>query len=328
MKKILSILVFGAGMLCIIILLNPLFVDKKFNRYYILSEELKQIEDIDVQVYGSCHAYSSFNTLYFTEETGVSSYCMANPGEIMPASYLRIKERLKNDIPKVVVVETWGVNAYETYLTEESIFEEYFGLNVENIPFSKEKLEVINRYDALDLLEENFYIAKYKDRLLQFSIDEIDFDYSYEKAKAKYYSEMTSWLYDEMENRLEYRGFDANPFNDLSDYPKKQAKVSRNSVLEVEEDMMYYVEKIIELCDLNDTKLIFYRAPYRSTKNELRKENYLDAYFEERGIPYYNLEEEIEFDYKWDFLDYEHLSRRGAQKATEFLMEKILLEIE
>ena len=315
MKKIISVIIFCVIAVHFILAANSLFVDKSLNRYYMLSRELEQYDNIDVQIYGSCHAYTSFDSLYFTQKTGISSYNMSNPSEIIPATYLRMYERFKKDVPEVVFVETWGVNAYETYIEKELIFEKYLPLNIEDIPFSTEKLSVINNYDSLDILEDNFHIAKYKERLLEFSLTEADFDYSFEKAAEIYDPESENWLYQEMDNRFTHNGFKSNPSTELLDYEEQQAQVSEEDSLKVESDLICYVEKIIQLCKDNDVHLIFYRAPYRSSENELKKANYLKDYFEEK---------EIEFDYKQDFYDYEHLSDSGAKKCTDFLLNEIL----
>ena len=324
MKKLVSVITFSVVLIIAVNISNEIFVEKYLNRYYMLSQEIKEINDIDVQVYGSCHSYTSFNTLYFTETYGISSYNMANPGEIMPSTYLRMLERFKTDKPKVVLVDIWGVNAYETYDKTERILDYYLRSNIEDIPISRAKLEVINDFEALDMLEDNFAVAKYKDRLLELSLNELDFSYSFKKANEMYNADGTLYSYNEMENRIAHNGFKSNPSTPISNYDELQAKVDDNDMLRVEADLLKYVDKIIELCKKNNVEIIFYRAPYRSTKNELRKVNYLRVYFEEKEVLFYDLEKELQYNYEEDFYDYEHLSELGAKKATVFLSEKIM----
>ena len=87
---------------------------------------------------------------------------------------------------------------------------------------------------------------------------------------------------------------------------------------------MKYVCKIIDLCEEHDVELIFYRAPYTSTVNELKKSNWFADYCAERGILYVDLEKELSFDIETDFLDYHHLNESGALKATDYLAEIVL----
>jgi len=324
MKRAISIACVGLITLVLISNMNDVFVDKSLNRYYILSREIETIKEIDVQVYGSCHAYTSFDSAYFSEKYGMSSYNMSNPGEIMPSTYLRMVERFKKDKPEVVLVETWGVNAYETYNPTEKIMDSYFRINIEDIPFSKEKAEVINDFETLDMIEDNVALIKYRDRLTTFTLNKLDFDYCFEDASEIYNTgEWAKYLYDEMKNRLSNSGFKSNPSTPILDYQEQQAQIEENETLEVEADLMKYVDKIIELCKEENVPLIFYRAPYRSTANELRKANYLEKYFAGKDVLFFDLEKELEYDYENDFFDYEHLSTVGATKSTDFLSEKI-----
>lgn len=328
MKRFLSSLAFFLIFITLLSGINEILVEKNLNRYYILSRELKNIEDVDVQVYGSCHAYTSFDSNYFSEQYGLSSYNMSNPSEIIPSTYLRMLERFKKDKPQVVLVETWGINAFDTYISEEKIFGEYLKLNVENIPISKEKIEVINEFETLDLIEDNLAIAKYKGRLLNASLSKQDFDYKFEEISQNYGEGTYQWLYDEMERRIANKGFSPTEAKEVLDYPELQAYVLDDEVVEVEAVLMKYIDKIIELCEENNVKLIFYRAPYVSKESELKKTNYLEKYLKAKNVSFFDMEKEIEYDYATDFSDHHHLSKEGAKKTTEFLGERIMKKIE
>lgn len=327
MKRLFSIVIFGVLFAFSINIANDVFVEKYMNRPYMLSKELENIDDVDVQIYGSCHAYTSFNSKLFTEEYGIYSYNMSGPGEIMPTTYLKMYERFKTDKPEIAVVEIWGIQAYETYEPTYKILDDYLRINVENVPFSFEKLEVIEDFYALDALEDNFALLKYKDRLTNFSINELDFNYSFEASYDKYCAEEEVYAYEEMKNRFANNGFKDTSYWPLYDYEKQQAVIGENEKLEVEADLLKYVDKIIELCKENDVKLMFYRSPYRSTPNELRKANWLADYLEEKDVLFVDIEPEIEWDYVCDFYDYEHLSRYGAEKATRYLGDIIMKEL-
>lgn len=325
MKKTISIFVFFLLLFMPIGAMNDVLVEKSVNRYFMLSHELKKVDDIDVQIYGSCHAYTSFDASYFTEKYGVDSYNMSNPGEIIPSTYLRMYERFQKDKPRIAVVEIWGVNAYETYEPTEKIFKDYFRGNIEDIPLSWEKLKVMREFEELDVIEDNLAFIKYRNRVVAYSLRPVDFKYSYEQAEAIWNNgEWPNYVYNEMSDRFSNNGYRKYEANSIPDYEVLQASVNDDEQLKVEDNLMKYVEKIIELCEENQVPVIFYRAPYRSTKNELRKTNYLKTYLDKEGIPFYDLEKEIKYDYEQDFYDYEHLSEYGALKATDFLGEKIM----
>ena len=127
-----------------------------------------------------------------------------------------------------------------------------------------------------------------------------------------------------MKNRLSNNGYKRNSSNTISDYSNLQADTEAKKQLAVEADIMEYIEKIIALCKANDVTLIFYRAPYVSTENELKKVHYLESYFEQKEILFIDLEQEIPYDYTVDFYDYQHLSEHGAKKSTDYLGEIII----
>ncbi|MBQ2062208.1 MAG: hypothetical protein II458_05980 [Oscillospiraceae bacterium] len=60
---------------------------------------------IDVLLLGSCNMYSSFSPVMMYERDGITSYNLSCPDQEMSTTYHYIKEALKRQKPKVVVVE-------------------------------------------------------------------------------------------------------------------------------------------------------------------------------------------------------------------------------
>lgn len=332
LKRIASCVLFSAIVITLLIHANDVVINKENNRYYYLEDFIKsEDENYKVQVYGSCHAYTSFDAPYMETEYGISSYIFANPGEIIPNTYLRMVERFKTDVPEVAIVDIWGMNPYETYMSQEDIFGKYMPVNVELLPYSSEKNEVIADYEKyLDDVHENFHLAKYKDRILGMDLRELDYNYSFDLVAIGdegHPDGYIEFIMREIEIRGKNRGFSAldpdKEVSDQSNFHEKQSKVDENDKLPYEDDIIKYLEKIIDLCEKNDVKLIFYRAPYISSKNELRKLNWLKSYCAEKNILFCDLEKEVEFDYKVDFKDDCHLNACGARKATVYLADKI-----
>lgn len=58
----------------------------------------------------------------------------------------------------------------------------------------------------------------------------------------------------------------------------------------------------------------------------MRKTNYLEQYFEDKNVSFYDLEEEIDYSYQEDFSDCYHLSEVGAEKSTRYLNDIIFKE--
>lgn len=324
MKKALLSILFLTMLYLSVRQLNNIVIDKTLNRYYMLDKELENKEqNYDVEIFGSCHAYTSFNPISYKKNYGYSAYNMANPSEIIPISYLRMLNQFKENKPKVVLVEIWGINAYNTYIECSTIFENYSPLNLELIPISKEKIEVINDFDEFNMLNDNLAFARYKDRIVNLELHDYDFNYSFAKIKNNKHIKEEKWVYDEMENRFKNNGYLSNSSNKLNDYLEQQKYTHMTNAMNPEKIMIKYINRIIELCEQNDVKLIFYRAPYISNKEEIMKANWLADYLKKKNIEYYDLEKEIKFDVEKDFYDYQHLSQNGAEKATLFLGRKI-----
>lgn len=334
-KRIAACVIFSALVLTLIVGMNDILVYKTYNRYYMLDRAVAQSDETyDVQVYGACHSYTSFEAKYFEETYQASAFDLGGPGEIVPVTWLRMLERFKVDVPKVALVEIWGLNAYDTYTSQAEIFESYMPVNIDQLPLSLEKLEVINDFDSLDILTDNLLIAKYKDRLLDMELKDYDFDYSFENLapNTSDYSrtEMTMRLsnngFCEMPMHLDGAGKDLiyTPYMAIPDYDEKQAVVADDEKMPYEDDIMKYVNKIIALCEKHNVELIFYRAPYTSTENELKKSNWFTDFCKEKGITYVDLEKTVDFDITTDFLDYHHLNKYGAVKATDYLAKLIL----
>lgn len=331
MKKVISCIAFCLLLVLLVGQVNEILVPKSGNRYYMLDAALEELdEEFDVHVYGACHSYTSFHPAVLEEVTGLTSFDMGNSGEIVPVTYLRMKEYFKKDAPQVALVEVWGIFPYETYSSHYNIFEYYMPNNLQQLPLSLAKLEVIMDYESVGLLDMNLHISRYKDRIMDGALTDVDFDYRFEAAKPY----CSSYTQVEMTQRLSSNGFcempmweeDSayDPYMDVTDFYSRQPVVSDEEKQELEADIVKYIDKIIDLCEKNDVELIFYRAPYLSRASELRKANWFADYCESRGILFLDLEEEMEFDLSTDFLDYHHLNASGARKATMFLSEFIL----
>ncbi len=328
MKKIVSCVIFVALVLCLVSVATEILTPKFENRYYALEKYLEDHPEDnlhDVQVFGSCHSYTSFNPVYMEEVSGVSGFVYGNAGEIIPTTYARMVDQFQKHTPKVALVEIWGINPYETYSSHDRVFGFYLANNLERTELSWAKQEIIldfqnKKYQDISLLSMNFPVMNYKDRLLDGSLTDLDYDYSFEDTKDY----TTPYTYREMVSRLKNNGYRAYTPIAIADYPEKQNTVAPGALVEIEPDIVEYIQKIIDLCKKKDVALIFYRSPYTSTENELKKLNHLRQICEKSDVLFIDLEAEIPYDYKTDFLDYQHLSEIGANKSTEFLLPYIM----
>lgn len=317
MKKILSSLLFILITVCLIFLLGEVVLPK--DRNAVMQHELDKLSDTnDVLVFGSCHAYTSFNPILLWNNAGITSYNLARPSENIISNFLFMKQVLKTQKPKVVLIETWGTKIYDTYIEKENVLGNYFISLIDHLPYSKEREQVIDEYDSFGHIYDNVFLTRYKDRIVNAELTQGDFDYNYVLEHLE-----------ETEIEQHYRnknlGFKANTHitTEVDSYFFRNKEDNPEESKAIEADLEEYLDKIIKLCQENGIRMIFYRSPYLSNKKELKQDNYLESYFNEKGLEYYDLEKEIPFDYSEDLLDNHHLNASGGKKATSFLIDRI-----
>lgn len=280
-------------------------------------------KDFDLLICGSCHSYTSFNPIQCYQDYGITSYNVGQGSETIAGSYLQLVDYLEKTDAKVVLVETWGINAKETYISQESIEGALMASAVDNNYFSLEKLSVILDFELLNWIDELTYLTRYKGRLLDGSIGATDFIDSYATLmEINQYNnnESEKW---ETKNRLANKGYKYMSETLPDDTSIVIPEVNETEYLEADKEQLNYIDKIIELCKKENVNVFFYRAPYSCTENELKRSNYLKKYIEDRGETYIDLNKEIEFDYCKEFYDEYHLNVYGAEKSTEYLVNVI-----
>lgn len=256
-------------------------------------------KQMDVLFVGSSHAFQSFSPMHLWNETGIASYNLGTPQQTIPCTYYVLKEGIRLQAPKVVVLETYGVRYDEDYKTTSRLHEA-----VDNIPFNGTKIEILTDFlphtlDFHERLEYAFPIIKYHSR--------------WDKLSPKDLKTKNEWL----------RGFQIR-----AEIRKQEEPEWITETAEINARTIEYLDKIIKLCEENNIELIFVQAPMapkkssKSYEEAYRKLNSMPGYAEEMGIPYLNfddLKEEIHLDYALDFKDQGHVNLWGAEKATEYI---------
>lgn len=111
-KKIIEIIQIPAKLLLILLIifysyeyLNKVFINKDISR----GDEFRAlpINSIDVLVLGSSDAQFSFVPNFFFEDTGLYSYVRGTPCQPLEVSYEMLKESLKTQKPKIVLLEVF-----------------------------------------------------------------------------------------------------------------------------------------------------------------------------------------------------------------------------
>ena len=123
-------------------------------------------------------------------------------------------------------------------------------------------------------------------------------------------------------NNENYKGFFVK--TNVAPYTNGEYMVESNQQENLPENVRLYMDKIIKLCEKNDTQILLLSSP--SPKNcNYAKHNGLVAYAAEKGLAYLDLNlktDEIGIDWTTDSLDMgDHLNLSGGDKVSQCLGE-------
>lgn len=255
-------------------------------------------DEYDVMFFGSSHAYASFNPLLLWEKTGVKSYVFATQQQPVWATYHYMADAFSRQDLDLAVMDVLMFSRTEEYYDD--------GVNYtfcDNMPLSKNKLELIK---ASAPEGERFNLAcrfmKYHARWNELT----QADFEYRRSEMADYSKGYCVLTEACD-----------------DVEAPQAEgVSEKS--EITEKNLFYLNKIIDLCEEQGVELMLVKTPSNATKEQKMYYNAVEELAREQGIAFvdYNLcYDEIGLDLSRDFYDKSHLNIWGAEKFTKYFSE-------
>ena len=253
-------------------------------------------DSIDVLFVGSSHSFSSFSPMGIWSDTGIASYNLATGSQTIPCSYYLIKEGIRTQHPKVIVLETYGFQYDSDYMSEARLHEV-----VDNIPFNLTKLELTQ-----NLLSEHFDFH-----------EKLEFIFPIIRYHTRWYSLGSK---DIKPRKVYLRGFCLHNKIQRQEKPELTTETG-----EIYQNNLEYFDKIIDLCEKNGIELVLCQAPMGESeryKSICQKTNTLKQYAEDREIRFVDFEllrEEIELDYAMDFKNETHLNIIGAAKTTKYM---------
>lgn len=254
-------------------------------------------ESIDVLVLGSSHAYYGFQPNQLWEEHGITSYVLGSPSQTMICSYYLLKEALKYQKPKVVLLEGYYFRSGEVF-----VFEERLRPVTDNIRTFEYKR---------DLIEMAFPDAGWKEKL-PYYVPFLLYHSRWKEIKK----------YDFIQPDY-YKGALVR----FGESPHETPAPPSEELEEIPETAIEYFEKIQDLCRDNNIELVVFKTPITDANGD-ELEWYLETtglnnsvavYLDKQNIPFLPMQNDIDIDYAHDFNDYGHLNFTGQKKATEYL---------
>lgn len=259
---------------------------------------------VDVLFLGSSHSVTAFipQTLYDTY--GITSYNLSSEQQGLPVSYYWLREALRFQKPKAVVLECWycfdqtqgyPLNMLEPYMRKALDFMRWS-------PVKAEAVYTICRTD--DMQEEKSYLLpniRYHDRWKELGRDDFSYREMVSRGGLKGYSALYQTLGEEGQGSVPHEhgpGEEQVPIAPL---------------------MREYLDKITDLCAENDISLILAFTPVAAAPPEMC--NAIQAYAEEKGLAFVSYNDSaayLRMDYQiaTDNADKGHPSIRGAKKLT------------
>ena len=297
MKKPVRIILF----LAIFALLFAVFVQVFHFKYGKLIEQFYTLpkDSVDVLIVGSSHAYRNIDPNVFFEESGITSYIIGSPGQRIWNAYYYLREALKTQKPKVVVLECYYVNSEKEYADSATAIKAAVGMK-----WSPEYFDQLNAS------------VKDKDRLIDYYLMFPWYHTRYKELSKEdvlpYYGN------DYYRNFLGYR-----PILNISEKKLPEGIGEITETRDLLDKVMTYLDKIHDLSREYGFDLLFVITPY--CKSAAEKQPYYNAlavYAGEREIPLIEgnrMYRELQMDGSKDFEPGDHLTLSGALKVSKYL---------
>jgi len=252
-----------------------------------------------VMGFGSSHMYCTVNPVALWEKAGIPSYLLTSQQQPPCVTYYYIKEALKTQSPKVVLLETYMFTLPPPATYDEGVYHDA----TDFLKQSKNRRDLINELvPKEDRINFHLPFLKYHTRWEE--LGETDFDPTYLDKR--------DWL----------KGYiflkDAQPISVDSSIANSEVRIP------IPEENLEYLNKIVELSKEYNFKLLFIAAPYNVSKEEHGVFNSISDFSAQNGIDFIDFNKlfnELHFDTQTDFYDNGHTNAYGSEKATNYLAE-------
>ena len=273
----------------------------------------EQKNSIDILLIGPSSLDVSVSPLELYKEYGYTSYSLANGGQSLAINYWCLKNALRYQNPKLVVVDISYLHMQDILAGQPARLSQF----VDNIPFSIDKVNCI-----MDLTEPDEWL----DYLLNI------------RMYHSRWKELTENDFKKITSINKGGAVNFNKWNDNSNNPPVEKllvleKTDKKSVDEYKISIEY-IEKIISLCEKQNCELLFIKVPSYATGEtnhgngeELQRLwNGFYDYASENNLSYINFFHEIDemgIDFEEDYSDWGHMNYWGNCKMTHYFGKRI-----
>jgi len=266
---------------------------------------------VDVLFLGSSHIVSGISPQVIYNENGIRSYNLGCEQQNMMVSYYWLKEALRFQTPKVVVLDAFMLFEYdhnEVLNTEEARIR----MAMDSMKWSGVKWEAVNEICEADNSQSvnSFLFKNVRFHTRWKELSEQDFSFA------------------DYEKHYELKGFAAfsNRGKTSNSYFEPYSEFDTEKYATAHELMYDYFEKIVSLCRDENIELLLIKTP--TNQWNVAKHNTVSKLAMENNLQFvdFNLQEvydEAAFCYSEDMHDDAHSNIWGAKKLSEYLAQRI-----
>ena len=274
---------------------------------------LEKKDTIDVVFIGASEVYCDFAPGYAYEKYGFTSYPFVTQGSTVKNFTTAVKEAVRTQHPKLIVIEINGALYDEPHYSKEA-YTRYF---IDNIPLNENKIEFIRDHVSENRLEYYLPIIKYHSSWKSLPKG-IIWNASVIADDCRGYN-----LLKGIRTKASVHPMDRTMLLNL----RPDAGQERAPLLEDAEKQLI---RLLEYCKEEDLNLLFVRFPHAvldKERNRFGRAATAGDIIRSYGFPYVSFDflfDEIGLDPEKDFYNPEHLNIFGQEKFTEFFSEYLM----
>lgn len=254
-------------------------------------------EEYDVWFLGSSHAVMGVLPMELWNDYGITSYNLANNGQMLPIDYWVLRDALNRKTPKLVVVDVYTLYADEKYAVME-----YAHGSLDPMPMSWTKIQAI-----CDIFP--------KEERLEFFLPFSIYHNRWDIMTSDFFDRTPSCQKGAYEN------------NALGTPMVEPGQVVNMKVADYEETPettnKQYLRKMVELCQEKGIPVLLTAAPFNDAEHLALWTNSARQIAAEYDVPFVNGVEADLIRRECDLFDAGHLNSSGARKWTAYLGEYI-----
>ena len=314
-KVVCSIFIIIGAVFAINSVLSYMLIDDLEDEVRYAMHEMYEQEEIETLFLGSSHVFCGYDPRVLDEILGENTYLAATPVQKVDGSYYLLKEVLKSNQIKKVYLDMYYVQYRDTPAQRGSLQMQWIYCITDNMKNNWNRIEfLLNASGSENYIEGFLPSARYGNYLLDWKrIERV--------IKGKRTSEYIN--YENVPSAF-YKGAYVTP-GEVGD-PKMIANLDELGVAEniISEYSLRYLNKIVGLCKEEGIELVLVTTPFtdfyvQALGNYNTFYTYMKEYAKANAIEYcdFNLcRPELLAMEKDDFVDYHHLSGKGAVKYS------------